>query len=85
MLKKMLVASLVCIASLAEAITLVSPKDGAVVPLQSEKQKAFMAMGREERAKFFDDAQPKMEREIKGYRSEPRPVVLEWRGEGGSY
>ena len=85
MLKKMLVASLVCIASLAEAITLVSPKDGAVVPLLSEKQKAFMAMGREERAKFFDDAQPKMEREIKGYRSVPRPVVLEWRGDGGPY
>ena len=83
MLKKMFVASLVCIASLAEAITLVSPKDGAIVPLLSEKQKAFMAMSREERAKFFDDAQPKMERAIKRYRSEPRPVVLEWSGAGG--
>ena len=85
MLKKMFAASLVCIASLAEAITLVSPRDGATVPLLSEKQKAFMAMARDERAKFFDDAQPKMEKAIKRYRSEPRPVVLEWQGRGGSY
>ena len=85
MLKKMLVAGSVCIASLAEAITLVSPKDGAVVPLLNEKQRAFMRMPREERAAFFDDSQPNKEKAIKRYRSAPRPVTLEWTGNGGSY
>ena len=46
----------------AQALTLTSPENGATVPLLSEKQKAFMRMTREERAPFFDDAQPKKER-----------------------
>ena len=72
-------------ASAAEALTVVSPKDGAVVPLLNEKQKAFMAMSREERAQFFDDAQPQKEKAIKRYRSEPLPVVLEWSGDGEAF
>ena len=60
----------------AESITLTAPKEGSTVPLLSEKQKAFMAMPREKRAAFFDDAQPKIERAIKHYRSEPQPVRL---------
>ncbi len=67
----------------AESITLTAPKEGATVPLLSEKQKAFMAMPREKRAAFFDDAQPKMERAIKHYRSEPQPVRLEWKDAKG--
>ena len=66
----------------AQALTLTSPENGATVPLLSEKQKAFMRMTREERAPFFDDAQPKKEREIRTYRSEPRPVRLAWEGTG---
>ena len=71
------------VAAMAEAITLVSPVDGAEVPLLSEKQRAFMQMSREERATFFDDAQPKKEKAIKRYRSEPQPVALNWTGGGG--
>ena len=66
----------------AQALTLTSPQNGATVPLLSEKQKAFMHMTREERVPFFDDAQPKKEREIRTYRSEPRPVRLVWEGTG---
>ena len=66
----------------AQALTLTSPENGATVPLLSEKQKAFMRMTREERAPFFDDAQPKKEREIRTYRSEPQPVRLAWEGTG---
>ena len=65
-----------------QALTLTSPQNGATVPLLSEKQKAFMRMTREERAPFFDDAQPKKEREIRSYRSEPQPVRLAWEGTG---
>ena len=53
-----------------------------MVPLLSEKQKAFMRLSREERAVFFDDAQPKKEKEIKRYRSDPQPVRLAWEGNG---
>ncbi len=66
----------------AQALTLTSPQNGATVPLLSEKQKAFMRMTREERAPFFDDAQPKKEREVRSYRSEPKPVRLAWEGTG---
>ena len=53
-----------------------------MVPLLSEKQKAFMRLSREERAVFFEDAQPKKEKEIKRYRSDPQPVRLAWEGNG---
>jgi len=53
-----------------------------MVPLLAEKQKAFMHMSREERAVFFDDKQPKKEKEIKRYRSDPQPVRLVWVGKG---
>ena len=66
----------------AQALTLTSPQNGATVPLLSEKQKAFMRMTREERAPFFDDAQPKKEREVRSCRSEPQPVRLAWEGTG---
>ena len=69
----------------AQALTLISPKNGARVPLLTEKQKAFMRMSREERAVFFDDKQPKKEKEIKRYRSDPLPVTLEWTGAGGPF
>lgn len=84
-MKMIFLASALAAAFTAEALTLVAPRDGATVPLLSEKQKAFMAMPREERAAFFDDAQPKKEKEIKRYRSDPQPVRLEWRGEGGPF
>ena len=73
------------VAVVAEAITLVSPVDGAEVSLLSDKQRAFMKMSREERAAFFDDNQPAKEKEIKRYRSEPQPVALKWTDGGGPY
>lgn len=69
-------------AAAAQALTLIAPKNGAMVPLLSEKQKVFMRLSREERAVFFDDAQPKKEKEIKRYRSDPQPVRLAWEGNG---
>ncbi|MBR4616672.1 MAG: hypothetical protein IKO55_13775, partial [Kiritimatiellae bacterium] len=69
-------------AAAAQTLTLIAPKNGAMVPLLAEKQKAFMHMSREERAVFFDDAQPKKEKEIKRYRSDPQPVRLAWEGNG---
>ena len=81
----MLLALAPFVAAMAEAMALVSPADGAVVSLLSEKQKSFMKMSREERATFFDDAQPKKEKAIKRYRSEPQPVALKWSGDGGPY
>ncbi len=64
------------------ALTLTFPANEATVPLLSAKQKAFMRMTREERARFFDDSQPKKEKEIKRYRSDPQPVRLAWEGDG---
>ena len=78
-------AATACVAALAEAVTLVSPLDGAMVPLLGAKQRAFMHMTREERAAFFDDGRPENEKAIKRYRSAPRPVTLEWTGDGGPY
>ena len=69
----------------AQTLALIAPKNGAIVPLLTEKQKAFMRMSREERAVFFDDKQPKKEKEIKRYRSDPLPVMLEWTGASGPF
>ena len=69
----------------AQTLALIAPKNGAIVPLLTEKQKAFMRMSREERAAFFDDKQPKKEKEIKRYRSDPLPVMLEWTGASGPF
>ena len=64
----------------ANAITLVAPAQGETVSLLSEKQRAFMKMSREQRANFFDDAQPSKKAEISRYSSCPRPVKLQWTG-----
>ena len=74
-----------CIASVAEAITLVAPVDGAEVPLLKDRQRAFMRMPRDKRAAYFNDKRPDMEKAIKTLRSTPRPVTLEWTGDGGPY
>ena len=74
-----------CIASAAEAITLVAPVDGAEVPLLKDRQRAFMRMPREKRAAYFNDKRPDMKKAIKTLRSAPRPVALEWTGDGGPY
>ena len=79
--KTVLIAALV-LSVAVQALTLTSPEDGATVSLLSEKQKAFMRMAREARAAFFDDNQPKKEKEIKRYRSDPQPVRLAWTGKG---
>ena len=79
---RILTPALAVLSFAAPAVTLIAPKDGAVVSLLSEKQRAFMRMPREERAAYFDDAQPKMEKEIKRYRSDPTPVKLSWDGKG---
>ena len=81
-MKKILLIAAVAVAAAAEAITLTAPENGATVPLLSEKQKAFMRMSREERGVFFDDKQPKKEKAIKRYRSDPKPVRLAWEGKG---
>ena len=82
--KKMILMAALALVAGAQALTLTAPQNGATVPLLSESQKAFMRMTREERAPFFDDAQPQKEREIKSYRSGPRPVHLVWEGRGRS-
>ena len=84
-MKSMLLFPALAAAFAAQALTLTAPKEGAKVPLLSERQKAFMSMTREQRSAFFDDAQPKMEKAIKRYRSEPQPVTLEWDGAGGPF
>ncbi|MBR4617215.1 MAG: GH92 family glycosyl hydrolase, partial [Kiritimatiellae bacterium] len=67
------------------AISLVSPADGAEVPLLKDRQKAFMRMPREKRAAYFNDKRPDMKKAIKTLRSAPRPVTLEWTGGRGPY
>jgi protein-tyrosine phosphatase len=68
-----------------DAITIVSPLQGECVSLLNERQYAFMKMSREERANFFDDAQPAKEAEIKRYTTLPKPVRLDWEGEGSPF
>ena len=78
-------AATVCIAAVAEAVTLVAPVDGAEVPLLRDRQRAFMRMPREKRLAYFNDKRPDMKKAIKTLRSVPRPVTLEWTGDGGPY
>lgn len=78
-------AAAVCVAAVAEAVALVAPVDGAEVPLLRDRQRAFMRMPREKRAAYFNDKRPDMEKAIKTLRSAPRPVTLEWTGNGGPY
>ena len=80
--KKTVLITALVLSVAVQALTLTSPEKGATVPLLSEKQKAFMHMAREARAVFFDDNQPKKEKEIKRYRSDPQPVRLAWTGKG---
>ena len=80
--KKLVLLAAVGMATMAKALTLESPPDGALVSLLSDRQKAFMRMTREDRSVFFDDSQPQKEKEIKRYRSDPQPVHLSWGGKG---
>ena len=58
-------------------IALVSPRDGATVPLLNDAQKAFVTMPRPERIKFFADAAKRKKlREEAGYW--PLPVDFAW-------
>ena len=68
-------------ASLAatNAVTPLSPKDGETVPLLTERQREFVRLSREERAVFFDDARPEMERNVREIGYLPRPVTLRWK------
>ena len=58
-------------------IALTSPGDGATVPLLNEKHKAFLAMPREERVKFFADAEKRKQLIKAGHW--PRPVYFGWK------
>jgi hypothetical protein len=58
-------------------IALVSPRDGATVPLLNDKHKAFLAMPREERIRFFADAEKRKQLIKAGYW--PRPVYFHWK------
>ena len=58
-------------------IALISPRSGATVPLLNDKHKAFLAMPREERIKFFADAEKRKQLIKAGHW--PRPVYFRWR------
>ena len=58
-------------------ITLAFPREGATVPLLNDKHKAFLAMPREERIKFFADAEKRKQLIKAGHW--PRPVYFGWR------
>ena len=58
-------------------ITLAFPRDGATVPLLNDKHKAFLDMPREERIKFFADAEKRKQLVKAG--SWPRPVYFGWK------
>ena len=58
-------------------ITLTSPRNGATVPLLNEKHKAFLAMPRAARIKFFADAEKRKQLIKAGYW--PRPVYFQWK------
>ena len=58
-------------------ITLAFPREGATVPLLNDKHKAFLAMPREERRKFFADAEKRKQLIKAGHW--PRPVYFGWK------
>jgi len=58
-------------------ISLASPRDGATVPLLNDKHKAFLAMPRAERVKYFADAEKRKQLVKAGHW--PRPVYLGWK------
>jgi hypothetical protein len=74
------VASLLVVpfAGVAAPLSVVSPREGAVVPTLSDGQKAYLQMPRKERVKYFADSGRRREMVKLGYY--PKPVRLEWKG-----
>ena len=58
-------------------ISLASPRNGATVPLLNDKHKAFLAMPRKERIKFFSNAEKRKQLIKAGHW--PRPVYFSWK------
>lgn len=75
----LLVATLPLIAAEPSALTLVTPEEGAVVPLLSEGQKAYLDMPRDERIAAFADSDYRKRMRSCGYY--PAPVHLTWQCE----
>jgi len=72
--------TLLPVALSALEIALVSPRDGATVPLLNDKHKAFLDMPRAERIKFFADAEKRKQLIKAGHW--PRPVYFAWKVTG---
>ena len=64
-------------------IELLKPTEGAVVPLLSEGQKAYVQMPRKERVAFFANAEKRKEMRDLGFY--PLTVKFAWQGEGEGY
>ena len=62
----------------AEPLRLVSPENGATVPLLSAEQKAYLDLPREERVRLFAD--PASRKTLQSYGWHPQKVVLNWAG-----
>ncbi len=58
------------------SITLTAPQNGAVVPLLSGKQKAYLAMPRKERIAFFADKEKR--KQMASWGDTPKTVTLAW-------
>lgn len=63
-------------------IRVVAPETDGPVPLLTAEQRRFLSLSREERASYFDDARPDLEKTVSEIRSDPNPVVLRWEGTG---
>ena len=67
----------------AAPITIVSPKDGATVPLLKSEMKEYLAKDRAARKVFFADE--KCRKGMSGWGDRPESVTLEWEGDGDKY
>ena len=77
--------ALIPLLAAAESLSIVSPKDGAVVPTLSEGQKAFFKMPRKERIAYFEKKDCRKKMVALGWY--PKATALVWKGgaPGASY
>ena len=69
-------AALPLFAATQQPLRLVEPAEGAVVPLLSEEQKAYLDLPREERIAIFSDVEGR--KRLQSYGWHPQRVRLEW-------
>ena len=76
----MLAVSLGCAFAVQSSVEIVMPAKGAMVPLLSARQKAYLALPRDERRKWLVDEARRKEMTALGWL--PQPVELRWRSSG---